>query len=73
MPPDIHKVAINELARLNSMLNINSEASVQRNYLETLVSLPWSISSQDRININSAKEVRRLKLDSHAKKRIKVK
>ncbi|BES93487.1 Hypothetical protein NTJ_06297 [Nesidiocoris tenuis] len=69
MPPDIHKVAINELARLNSMLNINSEASVQRNYLETLVSLPWSISSQDRININSAKE--ELEKDHYGMEKVK--
>ncbi|KAF6204670.1 hypothetical protein GE061_018831 [Apolygus lucorum] len=56
MPPDVYKAAMEEYSRLQSMSSHGSEYSVSRNYIDTLVALPWSTSSLDEIDINKAKE-----------------
>ena len=42
MPPEVKKVALEELKRLQSIGNNNPEAHVIRNYLDLLCVLPWS-------------------------------
>lgn len=46
MPDEVMKVALDELKRLESMGNNSPETHVIRNYLDLLVALPWSKSSQ---------------------------
>src|SRR6185369_15100323 len=46
-----------ELARLERMPDASGEYSMIRAYLDWLVALPWSKSSQDSIDIAKAREV----------------
>src|SRR5262249_43786317 len=45
MPPEVKKTALDELNRLESMGQGSPETHVIPNYLDLLVSLPWSKSS----------------------------
>ena len=45
------------MARLEKMPPMAAEAPVVRNYLDWMLSLPWSKSTKDRIDINAAEEV----------------
>jgi ATP-dependent Lon protease len=47
MPEDVKKIALDELARSESMGNNSAETHVIRNYIELLCALPWSKSSDD--------------------------
>lgn len=57
MPPNVLKVATNEFRRLSMMSPSNSEFQVTYNYLEHLASLPWSKSTQDKIDVEEAKTI----------------
>ena len=57
MPDDIHEVAGKELKRLESMHPSSAEYSVSRTYLDWLVSLPWSKSTDDNMDIVRAGEI----------------
>jgi len=46
-PEDVKKVALEELKRLEAMGSASPETHVIRNYLDLLVALPWSKSSQE--------------------------
>ena len=56
LPPDALKIAEQELRRIKMMQPSGSEFQVTLNYLETLVNLPWSKSSEDRIDIDFARK-----------------
>ena len=56
MPEDIEKRALNELNRYASLGAGSGEASISRSYLDFIVSLPWSIESQDNKDIKVAKD-----------------
>jgi ATP-dependent Lon protease len=51
LPPEAQKIFDQEIKRLKMMPPNNSEAQVIMNYIDTLVSLPWSKSSEDMIDI----------------------
>ncbi|MDA4132514.1 MAG: LON peptidase substrate-binding domain-containing protein, partial [Thaumarchaeota archaeon] len=57
MPPEAEERALAELRRLDKAPAASPEAMVIRNYLDTLVSLPWSISTEDRLDIAEAKRL----------------
>ncbi len=57
MPEDVEKVAKKELERLQRIPTQSPEYSVTRTYLDWLVDLPWSKSSEDNEDINHAKEI----------------
>ncbi|MEN2765706.1 endopeptidase La [Ornithinibacillus xuwenensis] len=57
MPKRIMEVALKELGRYEKVPQSSAESSVIRNYLEWLLSLPWTAKSQDTIEINHAKEI----------------
>lgn len=46
LPEDVHKIAVDQLKRLESMGEQSPEHHVIRNYLDLLVALPWNRSSQ---------------------------
>ncbi|MBU2430521.1 MAG: endopeptidase La, partial [Proteobacteria bacterium] len=54
---ECEKDAIKQLKRLDQMHSDSSEASVIRTYLDCIVSLPWSKSTKDFLDIPKAKEV----------------
>lgn len=57
MPKECEKEAYNQLKRLDQMHSDSSEASVIRTYLDCIVSLPWSKSTKDFLDIQKSKEV----------------
>ena len=57
MPKDSEKVAMKELDRLSRIPTQSPEYNVSRTYIEWLVDLPWSESTEDRINLKEAKAI----------------
>ena len=57
MPPDVEQHAKKELRRLERMSENAGEHSMLRTYLDTLVELPWSKLSEDRIDIAEARAI----------------
>ena len=57
LPPDVQKVALKELDRLQMMPPAVAEYTVTRNYLEWLVSLPWSKSTEDKLDLAAAERL----------------
>ena len=57
MPEDVEEKAKKELKRLQQMTPYNPEAGYIRNYLEWLVSLPWSAKSENNVDIKAAEKI----------------
>ncbi|MDE1890021.1 MAG: endopeptidase La [Planctomycetota bacterium] len=57
MPPEAKKEAERELNRLSKMSPASAEYTVSRTYLDLMVSLPWSISTMDNLDIQAARKV----------------
>lgn len=57
MPESTLAVALKELDRYEKLPAANAESGVIRNYLEWLVSIPWSERTEDRIDISYAEEI----------------
>ncbi len=49
MPEDARKVALEEVERLETISENSPEYNITRNYIETLVSLPWSKETVDNL------------------------
>ncbi|MGC0372116.1 MAG: hypothetical protein DGJ47_000821 [Rickettsiaceae bacterium] len=58
-----------ELKKLKMMNPMSSESSVVRNYLETIISLPWGKKSTHQMEINKAEEI--LDRDHYGLKKVK--
>jgi ATP-dependent Lon protease len=56
LPEDVQKVAEKELDRLSRMHPASAEYTVSRSYLDWLIELPWNISTQDNLNIDSVQK-----------------
>lgn len=57
MPDEVKKKANQELRKMSMMPPISAEATVSRNYLDWLVSLPWSTSTEDNLDIDRAEKI----------------
>jgi len=51
MPPEVKKVAIKEADRLATITPAAAEYAVARTYLDWLIGLPWSKSTDDKLDI----------------------
>jgi ATP-dependent Lon protease len=57
MPKEVEEHARKELKRLQRMSESSAEHSMLLTYLEWLTELPWSVISEDRINIGEARRI----------------
>lgn len=57
MPEEADKMARRELERLSRLPTAAAEYGVIRTYLDWLVSLPWSVSTKDDLDISKARKV----------------
>ena len=69
MPKDARQKAENELKKLRLMSPMSAEATVVRNYLETLVNLPWKKKSKISKDIPAAEKV--LNTDHYGLEKVK--
>ena len=69
MPADVEKTARKQLDRLKQMAQSSAEYTVQRTYLEWLVELPWSKRTDDRLDLDQAREI--LDADHYDLKKVK--
>ncbi len=57
MPEDVEEKAHKEVKKLQGMNQYNPEAGYIRNYLDWLISVPWSVQSKNTGNIKSAEKI----------------
>jgi ATP-dependent Lon protease len=57
MPAESEKVALKQLERLKGMQPSSAEYTVTRTYLEWLVELPWSVGTEDKLDIPAARDI----------------
>jgi ATP-dependent Lon protease len=69
MPEEVRKVADKELNRLNMMNPAAAEYQVTRNYLDWLVDMPWSISTEDDLDLSAVR--RQLDEDHYGLEKVK--
>ena len=69
MPEDVKKVALEELKRLESIGKSSPESHVIRNYLDLLISLPWSKGASQAVDLEVARRV--LEEDHYGLEKIK--
>jgi ATP-dependent Lon protease len=69
MPPEVHEKAVKEIDKLGKMSFMSPEATVVRNYVDWLVSLPWATKTEDNPDIQNVEKV--LDEDHYGLKKIK--
>ncbi|HWR97006.1 MAG TPA: endopeptidase La, partial [Candidatus Methanoperedens sp.] len=57
MSPEAAEKAVRELKKIELMPPLSAEATVVRNYLDWLVSLPWSVRTQDKLDVRAAARI----------------
>jgi ATP-dependent Lon protease len=57
MTPEAEEKVLSELDRLSKMPPISPEATVLRNYVDWLLSLPWAKATKDNLDIQNAETV----------------
>ncbi|MDQ7794325.1 MAG: endopeptidase La [bacterium] len=57
LPPEVEERALRELDRLEKMPAMAAEAVVVRTYLDWIVGLPWSLQTEDRLDVTGARGI----------------
>jgi len=57
MSEEAEKVALKELDRLSRIPTQSPEYTVSRTYIEWLTDLPWSVTSEDQVDVKEAKRI----------------
>ena len=57
LPKEVEGKALKEVERLEKMPPMAAEATVVRNYLDWVLSLPWSKGTRDRLDIKGAEQI----------------
>jgi ATP-dependent Lon protease len=57
MPPDAEEKALKEIERLETMPPMSAEATVCRNYLDWLISLPWTKKTREKRDLREAERI----------------
>uniref|UniRef100_UPI004056920F endopeptidase La n=1 Tax=Candidatus Electronema sp. TaxID=2698783 RepID=UPI004056920F len=69
LPESAREKAMKELNKLKAMPPMSAESTVVRNYLDTIISLPWREKSEAKIDIEEAERI--LDQDHHGLKKAK--
>lgn len=69
LPDEVRAKLEKELGRMAKQLFGSAEASVQRNYLDVCLELPWSVKTKDRVNLAQAKKI--LDADHYGMEKVK--
>ncbi len=69
MPEDVNEKVTKELRRLKMMAPMAAEATVVRNYIDWLISVPWSTYTEDKKDILEAEKI--LDEDHYGLKKVK--
>lgn len=69
LPEEVEEKALKEVERLEKMPPAAAEAVVIRNYLDWILALPWSLQTEDRLDLNMAEEI--LDEDHYGLKKVK--
>lgn len=69
LPAEVKKKVDEELKKMSKMPGLSAEASVSRNYIETLLELPWKKTTKDDLDIERASSV--LDRDHYGLKEVK--
>ncbi len=56
-PENVQKSLIKEARKLTRMPPISSESAVLREYIDTVISLPWANKTKDRFDVEKAKKI----------------
>ncbi|MDP3786028.1 MAG: endopeptidase La [Candidatus Omnitrophota bacterium] len=57
MTKEAQEVALREIEKLSRMYPNSPEATVSRNYIDWLVALPWSVKTDDNLDIKNAEKI----------------
>ena len=57
MPKEAQEIAMREVEKLSRMYPTSPEATVSRNYIDWLVALPWSVRTDDNLDIKNAEKI----------------
>ncbi|HKM42825.1 MAG TPA: LON peptidase substrate-binding domain-containing protein, partial [Limnochordia bacterium] len=57
LPKEAKSKVLHEIHRLERMAPMAAEATVVRNYIDWMISLPWSKRTKDRLDLNIAEEL----------------
>ena len=57
LPTDSEEKLLKDLQRLKKQPFGSSEASVLRNYLDTVLELPWNTTTKERVDVNAARNI----------------
>jgi ATP-dependent Lon protease len=69
MTAEAYEVAMKEYDRLVRMAALSPEATVVRNYLDTLLALPWKVRTEDQLDIRRVRK--QLDADHYGLKKVK--
>ncbi len=69
MPEEVYEKAMKELRRLKMMAPMAAEATVVRNYIDWLISVPWNTYTEDKLDILEAEKI--LDEDHYGLKKVK--
>ena len=57
MPENVEEIALKELDRYEKIPSTSAESSVIRNYIDWLLAIPWTKSTEDRLDIRRAEQI----------------
>ena len=57
LPVEIREKLNKEISRLEKQPFGSAEATVSRNYLDTMLELPWGIYTKERVNVDTARKI----------------
>ena len=70
LPEEVEATCLKQIDRLRGMQKASSEYSVTLNYVETLLDVPWSVQSDDNLDLDEAQEI--LDADHHGLDKVKT-